>query len=632
MNRARNFFLLPLLAFFIFLPSMLRGESLTLPLTLDMPLLRSLVVSQAYPLAGEQASVLHQGQGCRRITLSAPQLSEDQGYLRFQTTVHLVWGTSVFDSCLTPLQWEGSVVLWQRPRIDGQWKLSFETINSAVLDRNGRPIQVAALLWNLIKDHVHAYLGTISVNLAPPVDDIKNSLLPMFAFDHQERAERFLASMRPAAPLLHSEGIRVNIQAEIDLILPEDPLPHEPVASREDLARILELWQAWDAFLILQLKQFTDAPLTPLDQHILLDTMLTVRHDFIEAIAWESISNAFIRRQFLWGWKQLQPIFRRHLDHRSSTGLLGYLAFFTASDALLILDQLGPAAGIEISEDGFRRLAALISSEPFDRTPVYHADPQLRQVLGLEPLPETPLPIEIPFPAPEALESDPTSNWRAIPWSDFLDLFRLSSALAASPGGISRKDIESWTAELTPPVVLLPKVSDILHHSAAEQRKKLTSPVHREGWFETMTIATAWQESCFRQFHVQNKKITYLLSSNNTSVGLMQINEKVWRGVYNIEQLRWNTEYNSQAGCEILRLYLQDYVLKEKSPLDISTPEGQRFLAGWLYSLYNGGPSQRRLFPPRYTADKLFRSERLFLAKFDAAIDSAWMEQVRCLP
>jgi hypothetical protein len=612
-------------------PSLLRAETLEMPLTVDMHLLRSLLITQAYPMTGDRALVFQEGQGCRQIILSSPQVGEDQGYVRFQTGVHLRWGAAVLGSCLAPLQWEGSVVLWQQPRVDSQWRLSFETINSTVLDKNGQPVQIAILLWNLIKDHIHSYLDSFFIDLAPPVNDMKQSLLPMFASDQRERAERFLASMRPTPPLLSPEGIRVNIQAEIDLVQEKEPLAPVPVLDQEHLARVLELWQAWDAFLILQLKQFTDAPLAPLDRYTLLDTMLTVRHDFSEAIEQESLSNAFIREQFVWGWKQLYPVFRRHLHHRSSTNLLGYLAFFTAGDALLILDELGPAVGIEISEDGFRRLAALITTEPLDRTPSSHADPQLRKIFNLPPLPETPLPDETPLSLPETQPEAPTSSYRAFPWHDFLDLFRLATAHATSTK-ISRKEIESWTAELTPATDLLPKVSDLLYHKAAAQRKELSIPFNRQGWFETMTIATAWQESCFRQFQIKNKKITYLLSYNNTSVGLMQINERVWRGIYNLEQLRWNTEYNSQAGCEILSLYLRDYVLREKTSVDFNTPDGQRYFAGWLYALYNGGPSQRRLFPDRYTTGKLFRSERLFLEKFDAATDSGWMEQVRCLP
>jgi hypothetical protein len=66
--------------------------------------------------------------------------------------------------------------------------------------------------------------------------------------------------------------------------------------------------------------------------------------------------------------------------------------------------------------------------------------------------------------------------------------------------------------------------------------------------------------------------------------------------------------------------------------MDLGTAKGQRFLAGWLYALYNGGPGQRTPFVSRYTSGKMYRSERLFLAKYDAVVKGNWMDRVRCLP
>ena len=64
-----------------------RAESLRLPLTVDLELLRTLIVQQAYPIPGEKASILNMGQGCNQIALLSPRVSVDQGYLRYQTGV-----------------------------------------------------------------------------------------------------------------------------------------------------------------------------------------------------------------------------------------------------------------------------------------------------------------------------------------------------------------------------------------------------------------------------------------------------------------------------------------------------------------------------------------------------------------
>lgn len=610
-----------------------QAESLRLPLTVDMELLRTLIVQQAYTIPGEKANILNMGQGCNQITLFSPRVSVDQGYLRFQTGVTIKWGTPVLGSCLTPLVWEGSVVLWQRPRINGQWQLSFETVNSLVLDKGGRQINAIDLLWNLIKDHVHSYLDKITINLAPPVTDMKASLLPMFGPDQQAMAQRFLASMRPEQPIVQSEGVQLHILAEIDLP-PRTDAPPVP-ASQQDYARVIELWHSWDAFLVFQLKQFTEYPLTEEDRQILLDAMLTARYEFSEAIAEQKVTTEFIRGQFLRGWSQLAPVFRNHLPKRRKNNLLGYLAFFTASDALRVLDQLGPAVGLEISAGGFRRLAALISPTPYEDPgqDSEEVDPELRKVLGLEPLPEEELPSDQPIPVTAPTDGEPTSCAPPSGWRHLVGLFAPTQAWAAAAGQpTSQKDIRRWTAGITPASDLLPRVQEVLLEASAGQHKRLSQGAGRTAWFDTMVLASAWQESCFRQFHIDKNAITFLLSYNNTSVGIMQVHEKVWRGVYNTRQLRWNIAYNSRAGSEILSLYLRDYLLKSKAPLDLTTVKGQRFLAGWLYALYNGGPGQRKPFVTRYNDGKLYRSEQLFLAKYDTVSKGDWMGRVRCLP
>jgi hypothetical protein len=602
-------------------------------LTVALPLLRSLIAQQAYPLPGEKASLYNTAQGCNQIVLSSPQLTEERGYLRFQTKVQLKWGTPVMESCLTPLTWEGSVILWQRPRINSQWQLSFETVDSAVLNLNNQPIKAVDLLWDLIKDHVHQYLNKINVNLAPPVTDLKTCLLPMFDQHHQNMARRFFASMRPDVPVLQPEGLRINILTEIDLPRQNKTSEPAPYLTQQHYSRVIELWHTWDNFLILQLKQFTHDPLSATDRSILLDTMLTVRYEFTDAIKEDRLTNHFIRDQFLWGWKQLSPVFRNHLSNDSRTNPLGYLAFFTASDALQVLDRFGPAVGIEMSADGFRRLAGLISSNPLDTNlPGNETDQQLRKVLGLDPLPDAPLLRDSPFPVPTTEDGDPSSWLQPVLWRNLALLFTPTEALANETNPKYQTEIKQWTAELIPASVLLPKVHNLLQTAANREQNKQQFLTGAAGWFEKMIVASAWQESCFRQFHINNKTITYLLSSNKTAVGIMQVNEQIWRGVYNTRQLRWNIEYNSQAGCEIMGLYLRDYLLKEKFPVDVITPQGQRFLAAWLYALYNGGPGQRRPFLSRYTGKKLLRSEKLFLAKYDAVAATAWIDRVHCLP
>jgi len=120
---------------------------------------------------------------------------------------------------------------------------------------------------------------------------------------------------------------------------------------------------------------------------------------------------------------------------------------------------------------------------------------------------------------------------------------------------------------------------------------------------------------------VKEGKVTYLRSYNNTSVGLMQVNERVWRGIYKPASLRWNIEYNTKAGCEILTLYLKRYVLALMgAPAD--PPDDQLALA--MYAAYNGGPSRLERFLKSQKQKKTpWLAERLFFEKYN------WVKQGR---
>jgi soluble lytic murein transglycosylase-like protein len=83
---------------------------------------------------------------------------------------------------------------------------------------------------------------------------------------------------------------------------------------------------------------------------------------------------------------------------------------------------------------------------------------------------------------------------------------------------------------------------------------------------------------------VRGGKVTYL-RSHSGSVGIMQINQRVWRGFYDIERVRWDTAYNVRAGTQILSRYLKDYAIPyaERTGDPDHAPRA-------AYAVYNAGP------------------------------------------
>ncbi|MBV5267467.1 MAG: hypothetical protein JZU67_02940, partial [Burkholderiaceae bacterium] len=133
--------------------------------------------------------------------------------------------------------------------------------------------------------------------------------------------------------------------------------------------------------------------------------------------------------------------------------------------------------------------------------------------------------------------------------------------------------------------------------------------------------------SCFRQFLEKKGKITYMLSYNNSSVGMMQVNERVWRGLYDLKHLRWNIRYNARAGCEILEQYFTRYALSKKQAgqLDSDT------LACALYAMYSGGPGDFQKFLQRIAGGKRLLTDNLFQEKYSWVKKDQWNHITKCL-
>ena len=115
----------------------------------------------------------------------------------------------------------------------------------------------------------------------------------------------------------------------------------------------------------------------------LLDILLDVRYEINRILTSNPKSGPDpVKQLFIRSWERLEPACRGRASIRRNKSA-AFLSFLTAADALKALDQLGPAAGLDISTDGLRRLARLLndnpSIDPLKSLPV-EIDPVLQQL------------------------------------------------------------------------------------------------------------------------------------------------------------------------------------------------------------------------------------------------------------
>ena len=363
--------------------------------------------------------------------------------------------------------------------------------------------------------------------------------------------------------------------------------------------------------MVQELLFLVGRPLTGEERHALLKTLLEIRYGFVNALDHKSPERDLVREQFIKSWTELGPILRKQLIREDATSPFGYLGYFTAMDSLKILDNLGGAFGLEISQNGLIRLARMLSTGQVQWSPGYawEVNPALRKLLGLgAPIPESgPGYEEDEIELPDAAEGNLFFRDKSRQLVRFISTPREGEKITEAFG-----ELMKWLPEIKNIDDYLERVKEVLQ-TATEQvlsKKNLGEKYH--DLFRLLVFATAWQESCWWQLTASNGKVRYLRSHTGSSVGLMQVNLRVWRGLYQPKSLRWDIHYNVLAGTEILELYFRRWALDRLGP-DRSLSFNN--LGGAVYAMYNGGPKEFERFLRRQRNGRPNAFDRLFLEK-----------------
>ena len=641
-----------LLSFLFLLPAKaVPGTTVSLPITIDYQLLRSLVIYTAFTDSDQTATVLNVNNGCRKITISNPRFTMKNSHIQFETKVHVHAGTYQKNKCTKPVKWEGYLLLIQDPKIeDKEWTLSFDTIDYVLLDGEHKPAKVTGIVRELIETWVYDYLNHITINLAPPVSELKSLISELFPPDLRFLAEKMLYSMRTGKVFSDPDALRIFILAETEDIFAKVRDVEKEAISEEEIKEITKTWEAWDSFLVYIFNSLIKKPLSDDDRQVLLDTLLETRHSFISELSNGTLERDFVRQQFITAWEELSPVFRNHLCDEPSKDLMSYLAFFTISDTLIALDKVSLDLGIEINRNSLIRMARLLSKgKPVTLDYNTNVNEELGKILGLEP-PES-------KPDSDKLE---TNDKKPLSMRDYkrrlpYNMRPSQNVQFCSSSGTLCKDLnmrpllcsKAWAEENDPTIMndnindwvfyredldsYLERIKALLTDASDSTLKKSKMPDHYYDLYRLIVLASAWQESCFRQFRIKKGNVAYLRSYNGTSVGLMQINERVWRGIYNYDHLRWDIHYNAMVGCEIIDLYFCRYALRKMKRLNLEKPLEDDTLARIIYAMYNGGPGQFKKYLKRSKREKHYLSDRLFWDKYVWVKSGQWHNIRKCL-
>lgn len=557
----------------------LAAAELTLPLRLPIQVLQDSLRNSLNIAENKETEIFRQGD-CRYIQLNGLQLESVGDRLRVRTPTRLKFGPDWFGSCYGAITWQGEARFELEPYITPESVLRYRLLDTELINEQGEKSLAADLVWKLVGRIMQPRLEAFQLDLRPPRSEVINVLHNFVPQAQAQELDAVLASVRTTTLTVERDNLNAPLLFDVPdkyLTPPASATPPgaaEAPLSAEELAAFEQTTKAWDAFLVYIIRSL-GLDIDNSDLRIrLFEILLNSRYQVNAILSGEAETTGDpTRALFVSTWDDLHELIadasRRGLLHGR---LLSYLSFLTAGDALFLLDRTAPGLGIEISENGLRKLARAM--RPFDRT-----DP-LEYDWNLDPFLQELFDLDQPAPTP-APETEPTS--RLHDWLDFL----IPAAHAQTPADdlqLLSDRLSQWvpTDEETETYqTVVAALLDVVRTRELERAQ--LSPAEAK-IFRHMIPATALIESCWRQYIKTNDSIGPLRSPSG-SIGLMQVNPAVWRGIFDVERLKNDTGYNAYAGTRILLRYLRLHA----RPIAERTGSIED-LARASYAAYNAGP------------------------------------------
>jgi hypothetical protein len=587
------------------------ADQVRFPLTVEYDVLRPALRKHLKEASPGAFGSWRTPDGCGSFVLRDATLEPADGRVKIAGPVWATAGIPLFGLCWANLSWSGRAEIMTRPEIGPDWQLRLREPNVQLYDASTQTRGLATRLWTVAKRWVEAELGTFAFDLGPPVTELR-TLLDSFA-DPATSAPLVAAlkTLQPAGLAVDRDAIRVGVALDVPAraSLPRAP---EPALTPAQVKR----WQArldgWDGFLAFVVKDLASDNPDPAARDALLGLLLDTRREVVAMLArGPEPGTDDLRRLFVETWQRLRAIVRMTAVRQSGdvARAFRYVVFLAAGDALTAIDAAAPAAGLDFSADGLRRLARSLDpgfrGDPLEQSDA--PDPRLQELFRFRD-PDAPPRRPRRKPAagswhwlePRAAHADGRDEWREL--AARLDRW----VPAADELGLYRATVDRllWLA-----------AERSLNPDALDERF--------DDLFHDIVKATAWQESCWRQFVRRGEEVTSLESPTG-DVGLMQINVRVWRGFFSSARLRWNAAYNAGAGAEILQQLLIRYGAREaRYRLENA--------ARATYSAYHGGPTRYRRYRTATPASHGWAIDRAFWEKYQVVAAGNADDRVLCL-
>lgn len=555
---------------------------------------------------------------CNRVKLSDLKIVTEDAQLSLDMAVTATTGGYLLGACRGPKPWQGRLALRLTPQVSASG-LAIELVPDSIqLSRPDKTPGILSKPVQVIADTlVLPRMKRVQIDLAGPLNSLDELIAQLMSPNSAQGVEQSLLQRTRIAGLQTEEmGVRAWLAFQVRAAEPVFQSP-EPSLDASELAQWQTLEDELDGFLttiITALAQSTNSHALRME---LLAVLLDARHAIAEALTRDNPESDPVRELFLTTWDRLRPLMSQ-LEGLETPGLetdFRLAGFIAGGDALRALDALGPEFGFAINRDGLRRLARLLLAEavPPSFTPLpLEVDPEFRDLFGLD--------------ARNEVEVSTVTLMRHISGGfGQVGGWLLPNAYADSI--TPAKALKGWVPQRENLDEYLALVASLLEEQASAWLANNDSlPERLAERLDPLVRATAWKESCWRHFAGSSSEPQVLRSAGG-AVGMMQINGRVWRKVYDLDRLVDEVDYNVNAGIDILTHYLIDYAIRRG---EHEQPGGDDNLIKATYAAYNGGPGHLARYRREDTSAQLKAIDNAFWRHYTTIKAEQWPDISSC--
>ena len=580
------------------------AKTIEVPLLLKHPLLSQLITEQLFTGKNKTLRVADDGSGCQFLKLSQPKTSTREGLLRIRAKAYARFGQAWGDECMLLWEWHGQVEVDEKLSIVGNGnQIKAKVVKTTLLTPQGKVDSVNNTLWQWLTKFLQPEFEQATIDIRQPLKETKEVMSKSLANIDHVLLNQIVSSIKINRLVVLPQGVEARISAN----LPPRTTKIEPAKqlTEKEIAQLEKRLKHVDSFITFIAKQLARDTKDILVKRDLLSILLETRFTLVDiAISEKTFSEDPVRRVFINTWRSLIPVMKKIADEQPANVAMNYLSFISAGEALTLIDSVGPHIGLDISVNGLRRLArVLVHQTKIDPTAYGEdVDSELRKLFGFGKA------IKVSSPPPQSL-----IDWFIKPaWAgvDPAIVKKLNNSIPR------KKYLKNY----------LKMVNSVLDHVALEQIKESKIQRNHQTMFRNLVKATAWQETCWRQYF-NDKGMRMPVRSRQGDLGMMQINPRVWRGFYKLHNIKWDIVYNAKAGTEILYHYFNDYALRKKEDKKTGSIDN---LARASYSAYNGGPKSLTRYRNPKASKRLKKIDTKFNEKYKAMKRGNYTEVMSC--